>query len=241
MNVKKWNRKVMLAATAGASVLGFHANGIADVVIHNNGFDADNDPLPGGQSYGSNAAADADNWTVSVGEWGITGAPDIVLFWDGESGGNSGYGLDTYTNWNGRGNVVQLDHGSDGPNPPATPFSFITFTPTATAGVNIKAFDLDAWAGGGDISVDWAILDNSSNVLADGTWSRDNSGGRDTISPDFRGNLGQELVLRFHQTSGDGTYLALDNLTFAQIPEPSSAVVLASGFAVLAMRRRRKN
>ncbi|NLX55351.1 MAG: PEP-CTERM sorting domain-containing protein [Planctomycetaceae bacterium] len=236
----KWVRRATLSVAAGgAAMMGAPSQSLADVLIHNDGFTANNQELPGGQSYGSNAGSDDANWTVSVGPWGIVGAPDIALFWDGEGGGSSGYGLDTYTNWDGRGNVVQLDSSSSG----GTPDFSILFSPTASFAVNIRSFDLDAWAWTGSdetMDVDWWIEDNDSNVLASGQWSRGRAGGRDTISPDVVGGLGQELTLRFTRLSGLPSYLAIDNLTFAQtVPEPSSIVLLLTGLGALAMRRRK--
>jgi len=237
MRVTNWKRKAVMAAVVGGTAsLCSSGETAADVLIHNDGFTGNNLDLPGGQTYGSNAAADDANWSVSVGPWGGLGAPDIALFWDGEGGGDSGYGFDTYTNWNGRGNVVQIDGSASG----GTPNHFITFTPTANYAVSLLSFDLDAWAGGGDMDVDWAILDSSNNILTGGNWTKDNTGGRDTISPNFTGALGQELTLRFIRNSGASSYLAMDNLTFAQaVPEPTSAAILVGGLGALALRRRR--
>lgn len=122
--------------------------------IHNNGFTANNNPLPGGASYGSHVAASGTNWDALPGNWGVTGTPDIALNWDGEQGGNSGTGLDTYTAWNGRGNVIQIDSTRGGGAVDGTPFTFITFTPAANVAVYLDSFDLDEWGGGGDMEVE---------------------------------------------------------------------------------------
>jgi hypothetical protein len=236
MNWHKFSRRALVSIVSGGALTSGVADyGQADVVIHNNGFTADNQALPGGPSYGSNAASNDANWSVAVGAWGITGAPDISLFWDGEGGGSSGNGLDTYINWNGRGNVVQLDSSAGG-----TPNFSVLFTPSANYAVSIRSFDLDAWAGGGNMVVDWSIQDANNSVLASGQWTKGNEGGRDRISPDFVGSVGQSLALRLNRLSGLGSYLAIDNLTFAQaVPEPSSAVLVLSGLGALAMRRRK--
>lgn len=183
--------------------------------IHNDGFTTSNLGLPNSPNYGSNVTAPDINWNATAGPWGIVGTPDIQLIWDGEGGGTAGTGLDTYIAWNGRGNVVQFDSTNSG-----TANSFITFVPASgAAGVAIDSFVLDAWAGGGNMAVNWTILDGSKSgdILASGTWTKGNGGGRDTISPSFRGELGQTLVLQFTRTSGAGDYLALDNLSFDQI------------------------
>lgn len=206
------------------------ASASADVVVHNNGFSGSNQALPGAPNYASNAASNGVNWDVTTGAWGFVGAPDIALTWTA-----TGTGFQTYTGWDGRGNVIQLDSNSGGG------LFDITFSPNADRAVHIKSFELDAWVGGGDHEVQWSILDNADNQLSGGTWTRDNVGGRDAISPAFTGNLGQELTLRFQTVSGAPSYLALDNLTFAQaIPEPTSAALLCGlGLGAIAMRRRR--
>jgi len=238
MQWKKWSKRTAVTlATGGAVSVGLNGVSLADVVIHNNGFTTDNQGLPGGQVYGSNAASNDANWDVSVGAWGILGAPDIALFWDGESGGSSGYGMDTYTNWDSRGNKVQLDGSAGG-----TPNFSILFTPTGNFAVSIRSFDLDAWAGGGEMVVDWTVEDSSSNVIASGQWTKGNAGGWDTISPNVVGSVGQELALRLIRVSGSASYLAIDNLTFAQaVPEPSSSALLLAGLGALAMRRKKNS
>jgi hypothetical protein len=219
----------------------------AATTLHNNGFTTNNQNLPGSPNYGANVTADGTNWSATVGAYGITGTPDIQLTWDGEGGGNATpkTGMETYTNWNGRGNVVQLDGSGTG----GTPDTFISFVPSSgTVGVSVISFDLDAWGGwpvaaGANMTVDWFIRDSTKTgtVLASGTWSKARTtGGRDTIAPDYEGNLGQTLVLQFTRTSGAGDSLALDNLTFDQIPEPSSLTLALLTSGLLLGRRRRR-
>jgi hypothetical protein len=239
----KWTRRAALTVAAGgAAAGGVPTESMADVVIHNDGFTADNQALPGGQAYGSNAGANDANWSVSVGAWGILGAPNIELFWDGEGGGSSGFGFDTYTAWNGtsnsRGNVVQMDGSAAG----GTPNFAIIFSPTPDFAVSIRSFELDAWAGGGDMEVDWSIENAGMNILASGKWTKSNAGGRDAIAPDVVGSLGESLTLRFNRISGAASYLAIDNLTFAQaVPEPSSSALVIAGLGAMAMRRRNRS
>lgn len=206
-------------------------------VIHNEGFTSDNLALPSSPNYGTNVVGSDVNWVAGSGAWNFVGTPDIQLIWDGESGGANGTGLDTYLNWNGRTNVVQFD-GTNG----GTANFFITFIPgSGTVGIAIDSFALDAWAGGGDMAVDWSILDGSKSgiTLVSGTWTKDNGGGRDTISPGFTGELGQTLVLQFTRISGSSDYLAMDDLTFDQIPEPSSLAAIGLSFCLLSLKRRR--
>lgn len=210
---------------------------VATVVVHNNGFAANNEALPGHPNYASNVSADGANWTATAGVDGWVGAPNIALTWAG-AGGDSGTGFDTYTNWDGRGNAVQLQGNG---------VKTITFAPSsANYGVAINSFDLDAWAGGGGtMAYDWAITGSVSGLLGNGSWSRPNAGtngGRDTIAANVNGALGETLVLSLTYVSGDINFVAMDNLTFDQlgvIPEPASATLLAAvTLGLCAMRRR---
>ena len=124
----------------------------------------------------------------------------------------------------------------------------LTFTPTATSGVLLDSFDLDEWAGGGDTSVSWSIFD-AQGALASGTWLKSTAtdpsdlGGRDQILTGLTEGditLGEAVTLRLTLNSGAPSYLALDNLTFQQVPEPSAIALGLLGLGALALRRRRK-
>ena len=208
---------------------------LATTTIHNDGFTASNQPLPGKPNYGSNVADTGANWTASAGATGVTGSPNIQLVWDGEGGGgNSGAngGLDTYISWNGRGNVVQLDGTGTG----GTANTYVSFAPSATVAAKISSFDLDAWSGwpaGGNMTVEWTIRNatKTGTVLATGSWTR-TTGGRDTVSPAFTGAPGQTLVLQLTRTAGNGDYLAMDNLVFDEINNIPSIVSFASSVLI---------
>src|SRR6185295_14932394 len=98
-----------------------------------------------------------------------------------------------------------------------------------SSAVRLLSFDLDEYAGGGDGSIAWSIGGLSSGVLASGNWTMSQAGGRTTIAPGASGQLGEALTLSLQLNSGAPSYFALDNLTFAQVPEPS-----AIGLGVLA-------
>jgi hypothetical protein len=216
-------------AAVGSTGLGLVCGAKADSTINFGGFASDNTQISSIPGFGSNISAKTSNWAVSPGSGGTVGTPNIALTWSAQ--------WDTYTGWDGRGEVAQSDFNRGGP-------ISITFTPSGSFGVQIIGFDLDEWAGGGDGSIAWAILGGMSGQLAAGTFVMSNGGGRLTISPNGAiGLAGEELTLSLELNSGSPSYMALDNLTFAQVPEPSALALGALGavtaLGAVAMRRRK--
>lgn len=150
--------------------------------------------------------------------------------------------------WNGRGNVYQMEFDTQQ----------ITFTPTAAnIKLTISSFHLDEYAGGGNTYSDWSVTGSSSGAIASGTWNLRNTandpadaGGRDLISPNAVGSVGETLTLLFTNLpnsmgGGFDSYLAMDNLTFSSmiIPEPATAVLAwlgVGGLGAMAIRRKRE-
>lgn len=199
-------------------------------VITNDGFTLNNQALPNAPDYGSHASElnTSADWSITEGSSGVIGTPDIALTW---SGGQ----FDTYTDWDGRGNVVQLDSFGK-----SSHVFNITFAPSETAAVNVASFVLDAWSGAGsiDIVANWSLTNlDGSEVYSSGAFTMPAaSGGSLTIAPDYTGSIGQSLVLRIDQVAGHGQYLALDDLTFDQVvavPEPSTVAFLMLGSVTL--------
>lgn len=189
------------------------------------GFVDDNIDISTLAGFGSNVTASDDNYTVSLGVGGVVGTPNVGLTW--------GLGYQTYTGWDGRGSVAQLDFN-------VSSQIDLTFTPTAGYGVMLDSFDLDNWTGGDDASVAWSIFD-AQGTLASGTWLN-TGGGREQIVTGLTLEditLGESITLRFGLNAGSPSYLALDNLTFQQIPEPSTIALGLLGLGALALRRRR--
>ena len=158
----------------------------------------------------TNSAVPADHGSNAL------ATPTIALNWAGN--------WDQYTNWDGRGDAYQIENASV-----ASPIE-IVLTPDPGYAVNLVSFDLDEWVGGGDTSLNWTISGGTSGTLASGTWDDfsiandpTDAGGRSTIRPNVTGADREALTLSFSQTSGSGTYLAMDNLTFDQVlPAPDT-------------------
>jgi hypothetical protein len=201
---------------------------LAETTITFGGFQADNTPIASLPGFGDNVNASSADYNVSAGVAGIVGTPDITIDWLGQ--------WDTYTSWDGRGNVGQTDF--NGGNPIS-----IMFTPSSGFGVRLGSFELDEWAGGGSGDITWSIAGSISGPLGTGNWTMSNAGGRSLVSPNISGVAGESLTLSFNLNTGSGSYFALDNLSFDQVPEPSTLALGALGAAALgatAMRRRRR-
>ncbi|WP_442485701.1 PEP-CTERM sorting domain-containing protein [Aeoliella sp. SH292] len=176
--------------------------------------------------------------------------PNVTLEW--------GVGLQHYNNWNGRGASGQLDFGDHSGStiggviqPPSNgaPIN-VVLTPEAGYGVYLTSFDLDTWAGGSiapnGMNVGWELL-SGPGVLYSGVYSLpvQSGGNRTAIITGMTeaDAISTPLTLRYTLNSGDGTYLATDNIAFGQvtaIPEPATVALLAiaGGALVIAGRRR---
>jgi hypothetical protein len=216
-------------AAYGAVGLGAVASARAETVITFEGFTGNNTDINSIPGYGDNVSANSADYTVYAGRTGIIGTPDIDLDW-------VGIGWDTYIDWDGRGSVAQTDFGDGN-------LLSIMFMPSAISAVRVVSFQLDEWAGGGAGSIDWSLDGPISGRLAFGNWTMTDAGGRSGLFPDVTGAVGENISLNFKLAGGDPYYLALDNLTFDQVPEPSTWALGALGAVALgaaAMRRRRR-
>jgi len=207
-------------------------NGHAETTINFDGAGlSQNTDIP--QTYGDFVSGSGAGISTSMGS-SVVGTPNIDLTW----GSGVEHSVDWYNGWDGRGAVAQVDYNI------SSPIS-ITFTPSETWGVLINSFDLDAWAGGGEMNVAWSISD-AFGTLASSTWSR-NTGGRDNVLTGLNANdihAGQAVTLTFEGLSGAGSYFGMDNLSFDQIaatvPEPSAFALIAIGGMLGAARRLRR-
>jgi hypothetical protein len=187
-------------------------------VLTYNGWAGDNDNIPSfvdgaGENYGSRISSSTVAYTGDAAisaqfEEGNGWTPNIEVAWEGVQPDN----WDTYTGW--RGAEVAQVQGSTPANP-----QDVVFTPDAGCGVLINSFDLDEWDGGGGCVVDWEVFDDTG-TLASGTWVGDNAGFRSTVYTGLTKDdvtAGKVVTLRFMQTAGDGTYLAMDDTNFDQL------------------------
>lgn len=200
----------------------------AESTITFEGFTSPNVNIATIPDYGDNITADSPDWNVAQGRTRVVGTPNITLDW-------LGGGWDTYTEWDGRGSVAQTDFN-------AGPELSLLFTPSAGA-VRIVSFQLDEWFAGGDGLLHWSVSGSQSGTLASGDWTMTTAGGRSLLSPDVTGLPGEALTLQIELGTGSPSYFALDNLTFDQVPEPSTVALGALGAVALgaaAMRRRRR-
>lgn len=227
-NTRRSRADVLKLAALGGAGIGLVCGAKADSIITFEGFAENNlsiNTIPG---FGDNISASTPDYIASLGLGGILGTPDISLEWVGQ--------WDSYTGWDGRGSVGQSDFNGGST-------VSILLMPSASFAVRLASFDLDEWAGGGDGSIAWSVAWINSGLLASGNWTMSAAGGRTTIAPGVNGQLGEVLTLSLQLNGGGPSYFALDNLTFAQVPEPSAiglGVLAAAGALGAAGMRRRK-
>jgi len=218
-------RRRVLATLAAAGVAGGGSLAHADITTTLTGVPGTmtNDPVP--VNHGSTS--------------------EVTLTWSTGGGlGEEANDWDQYADWDGRGDVYQVNNA----------VTEIAFAPTSpSVQVTIQDFFLDEWAGGGDTSAIWSVTGSSSGLLASGVWTDKNNandpadaGGRTLVTANASGVFGETLTLAFdHSNTGSVSYLAMDNLTFLStvIPEPATGVLAwagVGGLGALAMRRKRK-
>lgn len=208
-------------------------------------------------NYGSNVAADGTGWTVSDG----TGAtPDVTLYWGG--GGTAGTGWDWEYHTAASFAVVESLHNGgawDAANPTTTNAVAqlqdylnngaveLQFLAPAGIAVVLNSFDIgnasDQGATEGPYGFDIALIRDSDNAQV---WSHStplfNAATAESVAVNYTGTPGQSYTLTFTRIGGGNGVIyrsGLDNLSFSQIPEPSTLALLAlCSLGVLPISRR---
>jgi len=208
----------LLTGDASATILTFE-----DFPANNAEISTVTNPFGAGQ-YGSRAAS-AINPGFQIGDgW----TPNVVLAWSA--------GWQTYTGWpfgndaqSAAGKVAQADFSASGGNPLT-----LTFTPDAGFGASVKSFAFTVWNGSPQVPVQiqWTLFAGSmtpGNEVASGVSDAIGAnGGAQTIITGMTNVLSsaRPAILRWHLISGDATYIAINNVHFAQAPARQTPDVL---------------
>jgi hypothetical protein len=176
--------------------------------------------IQGGFHYGVGSEGFTPNIVADYGSG--TTAATILYGWGSQSGLPSGFGdLKNVAGWESDGLRVTLTSS------------------LANEPVRLLSFDLGAWDTDRP-NTGVQVLDGASQVLYSSTVTvpgYNGSGGH--VAFDFTGSMVTGAVVRIQLTDPSGGYIAIDNIAFAQIPEPSAlGLLLTAGMGLLWRRRR---
>lgn len=181
----------------------------------------------------------ANNTTVPANHGSnAAGTPDITLSWTTADGGQ----WQAYNGWPNGGQVYQVD-GNYGAA--TKPVFNVVFTPAVGFNVLLTSVTLNDWVGGGNpatTTINWSVTGSISGLLGSATNLLIPDASASTLNLPFQGIGGETLTFTITPQAGAGSYFAIDNLSFDQVavPEPSGALLAATGLGALALRRRRK-
>jgi hypothetical protein len=109
-------------------------------------------------------------------------------------------------------------------------FHTVVFTPGPSAGVMIKSFNFHPYYVSDEtFTYDWSVRAGAT-VLASGSMSFGSDGTKNyPVTVNYSGSLGQALTLRLDRTGGTGSgqNIAVDDIHFAQFPEPAGPYLLS--------------
>jgi hypothetical protein len=186
-----------------------------------------NEPIIVG--FGSNASVSSPGVTV-VG----SGTAEIGLTFGG-SGGETRWDYYIDSVWS----AGQLNGATNGT------FHTILFTPTPSVAVSLASLNFHPYyVSAQRFDYSWSVLDGST-VLTSGSISFFSDATKNhPVNINYTGNVGEALTLRLDRTGGDGDVhnIAVDDVRFSQVPEPSTLTLLSMGcLAVVAARARRRS
>ena len=215
------------AIVAVGIVLGRGAQ--ADTIITFDGLSANNTPITA--PFGSNVSASGPGVSV-VG----FGTPGISLDWFGTGGS---------TRWEYYNDAVwsagQLNGSTNGTS------HNILFTPTASVAVSLESLNFHPYYVSAEtFSYNWSVIEispsSTSNVVSSGSINFSSDATKNhPVNINYTGNIGDGLTLRLERIGGTGSgqNIAVDDVRFAQVPEPSTLALLSMGcLAGIAARAR---
>jgi len=213
-----------------------------------NGMGATNAGIPA--TFGDNISLPEPGDPVFLtysGATGVVGTPNIGLTWSSVGGSNANRW--EFHSWGGAGvantggGVLQMDGTITN-----SVFS-ITFTPSANAGVRLNSFNFVGDTNNGSTyqyRVDVVNLSSPGLVFTQTTapWITSTSltpsnsssyAGAPEVIIGYNGELGSSYRLDITRIAGSGgaVDMAIDNLNFDQIPEPSSALLFLLGITLV--------
>ena len=216
-----------LSVTGHSTIIGFGQLGGNNVTV------------PAG--LGSNATSNGSGFVITNGA-----TPNIALTWDPlwdihtstffTALENKTVGGGSWDNEGSIPRVGQLDVGNHS----------ITFAAAPGTALLLNSFDFAQTAETSGITTwDLTLRDSHTNLAWSQSLTLNNALTSTvvTVAPNFTGALGETYTLTFNRTSqsynSDGRH-AIDNLSFNQVPEPSSTAFVVIGAVGLLSRRRKE-
>lgn len=242
----------VFATIALAVVVTFVAGNALATTIGFVGANAVNADIPA--NYGSNVAADGTGWTVSDGT-GAT--PDVTLYWGGGGSGGTGWDWEFHNaNTFQHVEALHAGGAWDATSPPTTNAVAqlqdyrsngaleVQFSVPADKAVVINSFDIgnatnqDAFDGVYGFVINLVKDSNSSVVWTHTTplWGLEQVPRvlrEESVAVNYAGELGESYTLTFTRYNGGNAgnnevfRSGLDNLSFSQVPEPSTFTLMA--------------
>jgi hypothetical protein len=168
--------------------------------------------------FGSNVSASGPGVSV-VG----LGTPGIGLTWGGGPGATARWEYYNDAVWS----AGQLNGSTNGF------FHSILFTPTPSVAVTLDSLNFHPYYidPSETFNYGWSVLDGTT-VLTSGSINFSSDATKNhPVNINFTGNIGEALTLRLDRIGGTGSgqNIAVDDVRFAQVPEPSTLALFSMG------------